>query len=1514
MKKINLKESLKKMDIDSDFQFHLTELYEACKLDDEKKKKLVQYIDGYDIEGTNKLLSNTAASQGLMEMCEDDLTDDELRESVRKIYDDDDCLELTGYHIYELKDFAYQSLRTELEAEDIAINSFDFDSFGVQDIKCDDVECIVTGKLYGPLGDYEVSFAVNKQSDDEVDESLNEDTVVNTDIIDTLQTKLLEIPDTELCNHSRSSEFDILTRTQDNYPAIVAMISPQAKEVSVVDKTQSPWIKYFDGKIETEADIQKVVDAFNSAIQNLDSSNFKSSESLTEDVDKSSIESDITSAALKFFKEKGLEEQEDYLNVEVSDTENKLIKVEVRAELSYNELTALADVLDKVVAKYDDEAYFEPETAGIITAFIDNDPQPEKVDDDIASYWKDKFAKCTTFEQLKSVYREFVDVRDFFNGPTVDSIYTVVDKKVEETKPVNEGFTDILKGVGSAIKSGAKSFGQSLKVAGQNVKDAFNDTIDQKVQDSSTMARINRTANQAQSEEDKNIAAYVKEKDGKLIQVDKAKYDRMSETEKKKHKPVMKESFDNDDDMYYDFEGDDFSVAEGKDFDAEGVEYKYVRRHGDVLHLDFDNWAVWEAENQENGEVAFFIVDEDTGFIDWGPVDTVEEAKEFLDSKANDYDDDDYSDDIDEWFVGEPDPTGELEGKARNAQRIKTWHDAYAQFQNIIEKNFPDEDKIHNEVRNLVKNNHESNPAYWEAWKRWIDNYDEEAAYIALYPNEDDIDEAYMDFEIAPVDYCPSCAERALEGKGDGVAICSKCNARYEVIPMPNNRVRYIEIKENINEDINTHLYLFPELTDEDIEMLKVYGLKYAGKNHGASGDENNWVVTGTESALRRYADNYLGYELHPNYLYEIDDFAGEIINESADNTVDMTTTIHRAVDEIIAKKDSYENNDDLCDAIYSAIANELSGLEFVDKNRADIIDSIYNKELARVNVIDESIKEGYRGDDGLDDILGWLQDHEQAWDDFCVHFEDVEDEDLTQDMVVDWISEHEQLYDDFLSYFGEDEFLDESKSTRESYRQDAPNNVYEIGDRVAQRWADEFNVGTVVDIKEEDGIQYLVEWDYSDGPDAEWVYGDVISLWIEEDNIDESKFIKEENDEIEDKSNISNMKVGEEKVLDLNDASKFDNITKLHIIRKDDDKYSLFYSDDSGKEKANETNNSTLENALYWIRKETTINESIDADFSDDELASIYGGDTKNDTPDGIETPEETEARLAKEDALKESVTMPQSVIDRIVKDFTTLFNLTESEQQDLQQDLQNGRAEDWVDFVAIELGIKKPSDIKHIKNGSVREFFLYCNKEDYDKLENEFWADDLEESKLTEASANVIRLTNDFFYDYTSNIEANGWDEVIEIFRDNGWVNDNEQMIIPAGTKLRKVDHNLYYNFYKVIGSKNKTHIPILIESENELSQSDNIDNTNSVLDSDMTWICKGTQVKFKNKPNKVYEIVGFYTPPPNADFVVCLQYLNKSGIPVGSGIYRNASDLTKLKNSGGLTVLTNKINREW
>jgi hypothetical protein len=151
-------------------------------------------------------------------------------------------------------------------------------------------------------------------------------------------------------------------------------------------------------------------------------------------------------------------------------------------------------------------------------------------------------------------------------------------------------------------------------------------------------------------------------------------------------------------------------------------------------------------------------------------------------------------------------------------------------------------------------------------------------------------------------------------------------------------------IHEEVTED---WIYLFPELTDEDMEMAKAYGLQYLGKNHGADGSEDNWVLRGAESSLRMFADKYLGYELHPDYLYDEEDFAGDIINES------------------------------------------LMGLE-LDKD--DILDWLAEHEQAWADAErhfdDGSMDPTYDVDSPLDevsvkDLVEWIAEHKQLYDDF---------------------------------------------------------------------------------------------------------------------------------------------------------------------------------------------------------------------------------------------------------------------------------------------------------------------------------------------------------------------------------------------------------------------------------------------------------------------------------------------------------------------------------------------------
>lgn len=87
----------------------------------------------------------------------------------------------------------------------------------------------------------------------------------------------------------------------------------------------------------------------------------------------------------------GFEEDDwdDYVHVEitspyVNSEGDKGTKVEVRAELSYEELMYLARKLDEILVKYDRDSYFEPVCPGIMDAYIwDNNPIRESLSEDI---------------------------------------------------------------------------------------------------------------------------------------------------------------------------------------------------------------------------------------------------------------------------------------------------------------------------------------------------------------------------------------------------------------------------------------------------------------------------------------------------------------------------------------------------------------------------------------------------------------------------------------------------------------------------------------------------------------------------------------------------------------------------------------------------------------------------------------------------------------------------------------------------------------------------------------------------------------------------------------------------------------------------------------------------------------------------------------------------------------------------------------------------------------------------
>ena len=83
------------------------------------------------------------------------------------------------------------------------------------------------------------------------------------------------------------------------------------------------------------------------------------------------LEAEVKEAAHKFMLSVGFPEDEadDYLSVS-TDINDDYVMIAIGAELGYDSLSNLCNELNKVIAKYDDDAYFEPECPGRINAYL----------------------------------------------------------------------------------------------------------------------------------------------------------------------------------------------------------------------------------------------------------------------------------------------------------------------------------------------------------------------------------------------------------------------------------------------------------------------------------------------------------------------------------------------------------------------------------------------------------------------------------------------------------------------------------------------------------------------------------------------------------------------------------------------------------------------------------------------------------------------------------------------------------------------------------------------------------------------------------------------------------------------------------------------------------------------------------------------------------------------------------------------------------------------------------------
>lgn len=151
----------------------------------------------------------------------------------------------------------------------------------------------------------------------------------------------------------------------------------------------------------------------------------------------SKLKKDLEEAVKSFMTkpEIGFEESDvaDYSIVDVTwDKENVI--AEIRAELTYNSMMELSDIVDKIVSKYDKEAYFDNVDSGIIRAIIDNSNKNILLESnyDEEDTWEKDIAKLTEFDNEAENVNIFVDnLEDALSGKgyevSVDKLSDIVN-------------------------------------------------------------------------------------------------------------------------------------------------------------------------------------------------------------------------------------------------------------------------------------------------------------------------------------------------------------------------------------------------------------------------------------------------------------------------------------------------------------------------------------------------------------------------------------------------------------------------------------------------------------------------------------------------------------------------------------------------------------------------------------------------------------------------------------------------------------------------------------------------------------------------------------------------------------------------------------------------------------------------------------------------------------------------------------------------------------------------------
>lgn len=136
--------------------------------------------------------------------------------------------------------------------------------------------------------------------------------------------------------------------------------------------------------------------------------------------------------------------------------------------------------------------------------------------------------------------------------------------------------------------------------------------------------------------------------------------------------------------------------------------------------------------------------------------------------------------------------------------------------------------------------------------------------------------------------------------------------------------------------------------------------------------------------------------------------------DEIEQRVLDARNALHNLIDEfyILASclKDSVENNSKY-DSLASYTNSYITEIKDISSNFEEDFEDLINGTEDDIDAIKEQADK--------EDIIDWLSNHDQAWEDACEYFESEDLEEVDLDDLLDWIDEHDQLHDDLVDYLG---------------------------------------------------------------------------------------------------------------------------------------------------------------------------------------------------------------------------------------------------------------------------------------------------------------------------------------------------------------------------------------------------------------------------------------------------------------------------------------------------------------